>query len=171
MYVGVQGSEFNLSCSTDCLSAGTGLFIDCQSTTMLSYFQLGNAASYYAPEPFLNAIPPEFQMPTLNIYGKPPLTMRGPLMTAAQAMFGNSSWLQMAGDIMELSSTLSEEDATTYLQLLCSRIPLGSATYFTASSRCGISDRYADLTSSGTNSLTAIVGGFFAVFTQPWLVP
>lgn len=157
-----------------CLGAGTGLHVHCQSNTTMAYFQLGNTSSKGVPSPFLNETSSSFVIPSGNTslekYNKPP---QGPLMSTAQAMFGNDSWFAQIGAVLEEAPDLGTQNQTWYtlLQLLCHTLPLRNAgDYFAGETTdfCTFTS-YAYMANYSPSELLApIVRNFFSFFDQPW---
>lgn len=150
MYIGIQeeentdgdiygdwGLSGTLSTSSDDyyageLGTGTTLLVHCQLNTNLSYFLLGNDSSNGVPSPFLDELPSDFTVPggvyndDTSLYFTPGM---GPLMTTAQALFGDNSWFDMIDSIA--SDSLDNTTELILLRLICQAIPLQQASYFT----------------------------------------
>lgn len=155
-----------------CLGAATGLFVHCQSNTTLAYFQLGNTSSKGAPSPFLNKTSSTFVVPngntSLEEYNQSP---QGPLMSTAQAMFGNDSWFAQISSLPEDGLGTQNQTWYTVLQLLCHTLPLSNAgDYFEGETTdfCTFADFAYISNYSPSELLAAIVRHFFSFFDQPW---
>lgn len=157
----------------DEIGTGTTLWAHCQLDTSLSYFLLGNDSSNGVPSPFLDNLPSDFLVPSYVAEGadtsSPAL---GPLMTTAQALFGNNSWFDMLSTFVSDNSSTNGVDGTTelvILTLLCQSMPLNRASYFTASTSV---PNWCDgfLTKgAGTTIPADLLRAFFAIFDIPRL--
>lgn len=143
IYIGVQeigsGEAVEWGC-LGCLGTDTspaGLYIHCRLDTTLAYFEAGHAATHGIPSPFLDETPSSFNVPNgtvMNQHSSANPAPEPPLMTTAQAMFGNNSWLATVGSFLDLVDATGGGNYSEYspfVQLVCQMRPLvNSADYF-----------------------------------------
>lgn len=156
------------------LGDGTALYMYCQAETALQYFRLGNDSSQQVPSPFLNETLSDFNIPngtraattTESTNSSPPL---GPLMTTAQALFGNDSWFSTIQQILNVAPNNQTE--LQFIVLLCQLMPLNQASYFDL----GFTSIYCsdiglqDVVDNGpvSENLAKLIRYFFYSFSSP----
>ncbi|KAF3770749.1 hypothetical protein M406DRAFT_349375 [Cryphonectria parasitica EP155] len=151
----------------DCLGTESGLYVHCQMNTTLGYVQLGSISSEGVPSRFLNSTPPSFQIPKGTVSGG----ATGPLMSTAQALFGNGSWFNMLGEMQ--SANLDNQTIANLVTLACEIMPLNNAAYFRGDSAgCSEIQSYLDWLADSPGGLSqgieTLTYDFFSIFDSPW---
>lgn len=100
----------------------------------VDYFQLGDRSTSGVPSAFLDKIPSTFHIPSGTPAGVPAgeAIRPGPLVSTAQALFGDNTWFTLANAVLQQEEQPTNTTMLAYLDLICLYMPLQNADYFFA---------------------------------------